>query len=412
MFVRTFDIRKKLFCSGLFFVLLCFSVVPSVEATSMWSQTYKGAMTLSIVATPDGGYAFTSQNASLVKIDAFGNTQWNRTYMAPSPWTYTAYCLIATPDGGYALAGGCGDYSSYLPHFQAWLAKTDAFGNMEWNQTYDTLDSHSAFNSLVAASDGGYVLASPDLLVKTDGLGNILWNRTSEGYYRSLVVTSDGGYAIAGSKWVLDGGTSSSGSDDFLLVKTNSNGTVEWERTYGGVLVGGFGGEDRAFALVATSDGGYALSGHTGFVDWDFWLVKTDRFGVLQWSKTYGGVGSEEAHSLVNALDGGYAIAGYTQSFGAGKSDFWLVKTDASGNMEWSQTFGGALWDDARSLVAVSNGGYVVAGDMDTYNDGGLVKTDGLGVIPEFSSWIAPLLVLAAAVPILVNRKGLLRRCS
>jgi hypothetical protein len=101
-----------------------------------------------------------------------------------------------------------------------------------------------------------------------------------------------------------------------------------WSRTYGGT------NDDKAYALVQTGDGGFAIAGSTdsfGAGGYDFWLVKTDASGNMQWNKTYGGTGDDEAYALVQTGDGGYALAGYTESFGAGHYDFWLVKTDAGG---------------------------------------------------------------------------------
>jgi hypothetical protein len=91
--------------------------------------------------------------------------------------------------------------------------------------------------------------------------------------------------------------------------------SLDWSRTYGGT------GDDWASALVQTTDGGYALTGSTGsfgagYVD--SWLVKTDASGNMQWNRTYGGTGDDEAYALVQTSDGGYALTGYTNSFGAG----------------------------------------------------------------------------------------------
>jgi len=105
-----------------------------------------------------------------------------------------------------------------------------------------------------------------------------------------------------------------------------------WSQTYGGTS------SDAAEALVQTSDGGYALAGYTGSLEnvyYDFWLVKTDAYGNVEWNQTYGGASHDCAHSLVETSDGGYAIAGFTKSFGAGGYDFWLVKTDANGIPEF-----------------------------------------------------------------------------
>lgn len=102
------------------------------------------------------------------------------------------------------------------------------------------------------------------------------------------------------------------------------DGNPQWNKTYGGT------DSDVAYALVQTSDGGYALAGLTysfGVGQGDFWLVKTDASGNAQWNKTYGGASNDFADALVQTIDGGYALAGVTESFGAGGDDLWLVKT-------------------------------------------------------------------------------------
>jgi len=110
--------------------------------------------------------------------------------------------------------------------------------------------------------------------------------------------------------------------------------SVMWSQTYES------GSFESAYSLVETSDGGYAIVGESG-LDSDFCLLKTDEWGNMQWTKTYGGTNDDRAFSVVETSDGGYAIAGYTQSFGAGSFDFWLVKTDVNGSMQWNRTYGG-----------------------------------------------------------------------
>jgi len=98
------------------------------------------------------------------------------------------------------------------------------------------------------------------------------------------------------------------------------------------------------------------------------------------WSKTYGGTGEDTARALIRTVDGGYALAGYTDSFGAGYRDFWLVKIDSSGNMQWNKTYGGTGWDYAYALVQTGDGGYALAGLTSSLGAGSgdfwLVKTD------------------------------------
>jgi hypothetical protein len=213
-------------------------------------------------------------------------------------------------------------------------------------------------------------------LVKTDSAGNQLWAKTygGTGYDVAFAVvqTIDGGYAIAGS-------TNSFGAGgDFWLVKTDSAGNQLWNKTYGGA------GGDITRTLVQTSDGGYAMAGWTngsyGIGDEDLWLVKTDSSGNQLWNKTYGGAGGDYPHSIIQTSDGGFAIAGHTNSYGAGGEDFWLVKTDSAGNMQWTKTFGTTSYEEAWSLVQTTDGGYALAGTINLYSAGGLdfwlVKTD------------------------------------
>jgi hypothetical protein len=180
-----------------------------------------------------------------------------------------------------------------------------------------------------------------------------------EGY--AVVHTSDGGYALAGVTFSFG-----AGSGDFWLVKTDTEGTMEWNRTYGGA------GLERAHALVQTSDGGYALAGYTdsfGAGNQDVWVVKTDSNGNMEWNRTYGGAGRDSAESIVQTSDAGYAVAGETCSFGEPNGDFWLVKTDGSGNAVWNCTYGALepnlhspIGDFAYSLIQTADGGYAMAG--------------------------------------------------
>jgi len=357
-----------------------------------WNKTYGGTShdyAWGLVQTVDGGYALAGYTYSfgagyydfwLVKTDSAGNMQWNKTYGGTnSDW---AYALVQTSDGGYAIAGYTDSFGAGLSDF--WLVKTDSAGNMQWNKTYGGIGGDCAY-ALVQTSDGGYALAGvtfsfgagdEDLwLVKADAAGNMEWNKTYGGTYSdgawALVQTVDGGYALAGYTYFYG-----AGGYDFWLVKTDSAGNMQWNKTYGGT------GEDKAFALVQTVDGGYALAGRTssfGAGSVDFWLVKTDAAGNMQWNKTYGGTSHDDAWGLVQTVEGGYALAGVTYSFGAGNGDFWLVKTDAAGNAQWNKTYGGTNKDWAYAFVQTVDGGYALAGYTYSFGAGSsdfwLVKT-------------------------------------
>jgi hypothetical protein len=428
-------LRKNLFLSCLALFVLGTSLVVSVEADSIfWAYSYEtkfdSRIETCVVATSDGGYAVAgslNSHASLFKTDAYGNMEWNKTYQGI--WSDHFYSLVVASDGGYAIAGSTnGDF---------WLVKTDEYGNMEWNKTYGGTHPDRV-SSLVATSDGGYAMAgtltSEDVvqfdawLVKTDAYGNMEWNKTfgkfgvaDLEFFYSVVETSDGGFALAGTQYthgLVDGKWIEKSDENFWLIKTDSFGNVLWEKTYGGEK------DDIVCSVVEASDGGYALAGTT-YSFWgtgtyyNFWLVKTDQYGNVEWDKLYGVTDSTNtAHSMIRTSDGGYAIAGSTYcSDDIEGLDFWLVKTDASGNMEWNTSIGSGVTDVPQSLAEANDGGYVMVG---TISDRHwvvsyilLVKTDETGYaagdfVPEYHSLLLPSMLLAAASVIVLCKKRLL----
>ncbi len=207
------------------------------------------------------------------------------------------------------------------------------------------------------------------------------WNFTyggtsyDDGY--SVQQTSDGGYIITG-----DTVSFGAGNWDVWLLKTNSTGREEWNRTFGG------SNYDRGSSVQQTDDGGYIISGATysyGHGDFDVWLIKTDALGQEEWNKTHGGSSCDWSYSVDQTTDGGYVIAGYTDSYGAGDSDVWLLKTDSSGNEIWNSTFGGIYYDRGFSVQQTIEGGYIITGYTVSYDadptgcDVWLIKTDANG---------------------------------
>ena len=356
-----------------------------VTGPTEWSKTYggtDGSNGKSIVKTIDGGYAiagdaYTSvagvRDFYLFKTDSAGNMLWSKTYGGKGDDSVSS--LVQTNDGGYAIVGdtnsfGAGGYDVYL-------VKTDSAGNMQWNKTYGTnYPDHGL--SVVQTSDGGFAILrrqedfaafwNADVyLVKTDSAGNIQWNKTyvPNLSLKSLVQTSDGGYAMAGD---ADG--------NVWLVKTDSAGTFMWNNMYKGK------GSELGDSVVQTSDGGYAIAGATypivnsGMIDTslaDVLLVKTDSAGTMQWLKTYGGKYEDVGYSVVQASDDGFAIAGYRNLAEDETYYVYLVKTDSAGDMQWSNTYGGTNTDTGRSVVQASDGEFVIAGMTDSFSSG---KTD------------------------------------
>jgi predicted secreted protein len=339
-----------------------------------WNRSYTGDLKddnhgYSVVKTDDGGYAFTgygmrieseitnSIDIYLFKADQFGAVQWRKTYSLYHD-DY-AYSLVKADDGGYAIAGMT-DTNGH----DFFLIKTDSSGNLIWTKNYGT-GAKEEERALIKTSDGGYALVgwvyqggNYDLwFVKTDSSGNLQWSRSYGGpgddRATSVVQTTDGGYALAGY-------TSSygAGGEDFWLVRTDSYGNMLWNGTYGG------GSNEEAHAIALVADG-FTLAGDTesyGAGGYDFWLVKTDFMGNMVWNRTYGGAGWERAYAMISTSDGGYALTCYTNSFGAGGYDAWLVKTDENGMMQWNKTYGGVGDEMAEGLIQNREGSYILVG--------------------------------------------------
>jgi hypothetical protein len=215
-----------------------------------------------------------------------------------------------------------------------------------------------------------------------------------------LVEASDGGYLLAGSTglWLVQ--------STAWVIKTDEQGNMEWNQTYGGKE------RSEVNSVVKTSDGGYALAGYlSGYA----WLIKIDESGDVTWDQTYS---KGQAYSLVATSDGGYALAGTTSSKNGDQTytESWMIKTDASGNEVWSQTYEGTANQYITSLVETSDGAFAMAGYIShPYPDPAellLMKTDKDGYIPEFPSWTIIPSVLIASVALLFFKRRLSERTS
>lgn len=283
----------------------------------------------------------------------------------------TSSSIKQTTDGGYIVAGSTGSYGA--GDNDVWVIKLDRSGNTEWTKTFGGEDSDYAL-SIEQTSDGGYIIAgttrsygageSDVWVLKLDSSGNQLWAKTFGGeetdYATSIRQTSDGGYIVAGNKFF------GMGDSDAWILRLDSSGNQIWAKIFGGTEY------DKVESIQQTSDGGYVAAGRTGSFSedsQDFWVLKLDSEGQQVWSNTFGGSPlGDYAFFVQQTSDGGYVTVGNTLSYGEGQADVWVVKLDASGSQEWAKTFGGARWDSGRYVQQTSDGGYIVAGDTDTYS--------------------------------------------
>lgn len=295
--------------------------------------------------------------------------------------------LIQTNDDGYLVAGNTsllGDnYSNVL------MLKVDHTGEQVWRKDY-TYSSNDRVNTVIELEDGSLVMAgfstsntnsSKDLLImRTDSEGNIEWQSlygdTRDEIANSISSASDGGFIIAGE--ITNENT---GNSSCYLLKVNNNGEFEWDRSFGGSL------NDQGFFLISANDGGFVITGVTRSQNdssGDLWLIKVNNTGEILWEKTFGGENFESGRSLQQTSDEGYIIVGQTESFGNGNNDAYLLKTDSQGNEIWSRTYGGSGTDQGRYVVETLDQGYIISGYTDSYGSMGgfnfwLIKTDSNG---------------------------------
>lgn len=331
-----------------------------------------------IEQTYDGGYILVGDTYSygagdkdiyLIKIKPDGDTLWTKTYGGTGE--EDGFSVQQTSDSGYIILGATSSYG--IGGFSFWLVKTKPNGDTLWTKVFGGSEWDWGY-SVRQTSDKGYILTgytesygpSPYIsnlwLIKTDSLGNTDWSKVYGGDntdYGCLVrETSDGGYIIIGDTYSFG-----AAKRNIYLLKTNSIGDTSWTRTFGG------DSSDAGKSVQQTYDGGYILTGYTesyGAGDKDFWLIKTDSNGIMEWDKTFGGSYEERGESVCQTNDSGYIITGNTESYGNGNSDVYIVRTDIDGDTIWTSTYGWSNQDWGRCIEQTDDGGYIIAGDTYT----------------------------------------------
>ena len=325
--------------------------------------------------------------------------QWQKAFGGSN--ADNAFCTQQTSDGGYIIAGYAystdGDVTGNKGFNDFWVLKFNGTGVLQWQKTLGGSFIDEA-KSIQQTNDGGFIVAgvtkstNGDVtgnhgnqdywVVKLNSIGVLQWQK-SLGGIRDDVATSirqvsDGGYIIAGYTASTDGDvTGNHGGTDSWIVKLNSTGVLQWQKALGG------SNTDVANDIQQTSDGGYIVAGATKSIDgdvtgnrgiYDYWLVKINSTGVLQWQTTLGGSNNDFAYSTQQTSDGGYIVAGYTLSTDGqvtgnhGGKDSWVVKLNSTGVLQWQKTLGGSSVDQAFSIQQTSDGGYIVAGDTESTN--------------------------------------------
>jgi hypothetical protein len=389
--------------------LLAQSPPPHIE----WSKSFGGSdidQALSIEQTADKGFIIAGLSNSddvdiaghhgttdfsdywIVKLDSNANLEWQRSLGGDSD--DVANSIKQTMDGGYIVAGYSnsinGDVSGNHGGYDYWIVKLDDNGKIIWRKSYGGTRDDKAY-SIIQTEDSGFVVVglafshdgdislhisdtvttSDYWVLKLDKSGNLLWEKSfgDYGYQHAFSVrqTTDRGFIIAGhSEW------------DYWVIKISNLGDLRWNKLYGGQ------GADVAFDLDLTSDGGYIVAGyayskdgdvinsHGGDGKSDSWVIKIDSVGKLLWQKSLGGSDNDAGYSVKQTFDHGFIIAGNTASNDGdvtgnhGGNDYWVVKLDSLGNLQWQKTLGGSGEDFALTVIQTSDSGYVIAGSSDS----------------------------------------------
>ncbi len=342
----------------------------------------------------------------IVKSNAFGTVQWDRRFGGTN-WE-TCGSIQQTTDGGYILGG----YSSSPISgnktqasrgvIDYWIVKLDAFGNVTWDKTYGGT-SNDYLTRVIQTTDGGYLLcgysesgigadrsensrgAEDYWIVKTNASGVKLWDHRYGGpqddYAYHVVQTMDGGYLISGTSASGIGGDKTQADRgplntmDYWVVKTDASGIKQWDKRFGTT------DDDLCAMALQTSDGGYILGGYSaGTINgdrsvnsrgwYDYWLVKTDAAGNKLWDSRYGGSDIDYLFTMQVTADGGFILGGTSYSgiggektqSSRGAEDYWIIKTNALGVVQWDKTMGGNGSDWLNRLQQTADGYYICGG--------------------------------------------------
>src|ERR1035437_4895012 len=305
------------------------------------------------------------------------------------------YCIQQTRDSGYVVIGITGSTNGNVTGFHGgtdtWIAKLDRDGTIQWENCYggtggdegtfirQTTDEGYIFAGSTTSNDGdviGFHGTEDVWVVKLNDTGVIQWSKcyggSGDDWASSIQQTTDGGYIIAGFTTSNDGDVSGiHGGGDCWVVKITDSGAIQWQKCYGGA------NDESATSIVQTSDSGYVFTANTYSNDGDvtgmhgiddYWVVKLDTGGAIQWAKCYGGSQDEEPSSIIQTLDGGYAVAGVTGSSDGdvsgnhGNYDYWIIKLSDTGALQWQICLGGTNDDEATSIIQTNDTNYVIAG--------------------------------------------------
>lgn len=347
-----------------------------------------------VLTTPDGGYTAVGSTQTsnepdrqvfLVKTDADGNTLWTSSFGDTMKQEF-AKSFVPDGSGGYVIGGT--SVSDGIPY--AFLAHADQFGQQLWF-TLSPQDSVQG-RKVTRLADGNYALIgtsqlpapagapnSDFFLMKADGNGNILWTKTYGG------VGFEDGYALTetgSSELILTGFTNGFGAGgyDVFLVKTNATGDTILTNTLG------TSSAELSFAISPTNDGNFVLTGQQetqGNSGQDVFFAKITPDCQQIWWHGFPLPGIETARSVVQTTSGQFALIGDKRAVSNSERQVFLLSASSDGYLQWQNEFGGNLGDAGNAIRTAPNNGFVIAGFTTSFgagsSDGYLIRTDATG---------------------------------
>lgn len=279
--------------------------------------------------------------------------------------------------GGYIMTGGTNSYGA--GDFDVLVANLNSDGSINWAKALGGTNKDSGY-SVVSVSDGSYMISAntfsfgagqdDQMLISLDSNGGLNWARTFGGsgseynanMADALVETSDGGFISATPTYSYG-----PGQDDILIMKLTSAGAISWANAFGG------GSDDGSPAIFEASDGGYVFIGDTysyGAGGRDILLAKLNSAGSVSWAKSFGGSNFDYSNSIIEASDDGIVIAGRAYGYGPGVFDVLVAKFSSAGDHVWTTTFGGSGNEAAWSIIESSDGNLVLTGWTESFGAG------------------------------------------
>lgn len=359
----------------------------------------------------------------LVKADPNGAIAWDKTMGGGAvtmfgPDTDLITSVFATSDGGILLGGFSESEISgektevSRGEYDYWILKLSPNGSIQWDKTLggDGLDIVTA---VFETTDGNYIVAGTsrssntgdktevsrggdDLwIIKLSTSGTIIWQKTYGGsgfdLFGEIIPTNDNGFIAASSSTSNISGektAASYGAADYWITKMDANGTIQWQKTIGG------SGADAPNSIIKTADGGYMVGGRSNSPVSglktedsrglnDYWLVKLNSTGIIEWQKTIGGSDNDSLSTIYQCLDNGYIMSGSTSSpisgdkteGSKGESDAWVVKVNQTGAIQWQKDIGGEYSDGLIWITQLPDASFILGGGSSSSNSFDVTET-------------------------------------